>query len=64
MNQVFDILAEPESELDSAIRNLIEQRNAARKARDFALADRFRSQIYDLGYIIEDTREGTRWKKR
>ncbi len=64
MNQVFDILAEPESEVDSHIRELIEQRNDARKAKDFASADRFRSQIYEMGYIIEDTREGTRWKKR
>jgi cysteinyl-tRNA synthetase len=64
IDQVVDILAEPESEVDSHIRELIEQRNAARKARNFALADQFRSQIYEMGYIIEDTREGTRWKKR
>ena len=64
MNEVFDILAEPEAEMDSRIRELIEQRNAARKARNFPLADQFRAQIYEMGYIIEDTREGTRWKKR
>jgi len=64
INEVFDILAEPESEMDSRIRELIEQRNAARRARNFPLADQFRSQIYEMGYIIEDTREGTRWKKR
>ncbi|MBM3801321.1 MAG: cysteine--tRNA ligase [Acidimicrobiia bacterium] len=52
------------SEVDEQIRNLIEQRSQARSARNFALADQLRDRIYELGYIIEDTKEGIRWKKR
>ena len=46
------------------IRSLIEQRTQARKSRNFALADQIRDQIHELGYVIEDTKEGIRWKKR
>lgn len=52
------------SEVDEQIRRLIEQRTQARKSRNFTLADRIRDQIHELGYVIEDTKEGIRWKKR
>jgi len=45
-----------------AIEHLIEARNAARKAKEFARADELREQLTDLGVELEDTREGTRWK--
>ena len=64
IDRVFDILAKAESELEGRIQELIGQRNAARKARNFVLSDQIRLQIYEMGYIIEDTREGTRWKRR
>ena len=64
MNRVFDILEDSGSVVDGNIERLIEERLAARRARNFALADQIRSKIYELGYIIEDTREGTRCKKR
>ncbi len=64
MNRVFDILEDSGSVVDGNIERLIEERLAARRARNFALADQIRTQLYELGYIIEDTREGTRWKKR
>ncbi|MFN8008762.1 MAG: cysteine--tRNA ligase [Terriglobia bacterium] len=53
----------PESP-DEEIRKLIEARNLARKSKNFALADQIREQISKLGYIIEDTKEGVRWKKQ
>ncbi len=44
------------------IERLIEARNAARKAKEFARADELREHITGLGVELEDTREGTRWK--
>lgn len=49
---------------DERVESLIAQRNEARRNRDFALADRFRQQLLDLSVIIEDTREGTKWRRK
>ncbi|NKI35902.1 cysteine--tRNA ligase [Wenzhouxiangella sp. XN79A] len=46
------------------IEALIEQRNAARKARDFAAADRIRDALAERGIELEDGPEGTRWQVR
>ena len=43
---------------------LVEQRAAARKAKDFALADSLRDQINEMGYLIEETRQGTKLTKK
>jgi cysteinyl-tRNA synthetase len=45
------------------IDNLIEQRNAARAAKDFARADEIRDQLVDAGIELEDLRDGTRWRR-
>jgi len=50
--------------LDEEIGSLIAQRNKARADRDFALADKVRQQLSDMNVIIEDTREGTRWRHK
>lgn len=50
-------------ELDSEIEALIEKRQAARKAKDFKLADEIRGQLLDMGIVLEDTREGVKWKR-
>ena len=42
---------------------MIEKRQAARKERNFALADQIRDELLQKGIILEDTREGVKWKK-
>lgn len=49
--------------LDADIEELIEQRNEARKAKDFALADQIRDQLKEQGIVLEDTAQGVRWKR-
>src|SRR5215510_2666712 len=49
---------------DAQIEVLIQQRNAAKKARDFSKADAIRKQLADSGVILEDTKEGVRWKRK
>jgi cysteinyl-tRNA synthetase len=49
---------------DEEIEALISQRNEARKNRDFALSDKIRQQLLDRGILIEDTKEGTRWRRK
>ena len=48
---------------DDEVKALIEQRNAARKKRDFETADRIRDTLLDRGIVLEDKKDGTRWKK-
>lgn len=50
-------------DIPAEVTELIEQRKAARKAKDFALADSLRDKITALGYIVEETRQGTIVKK-
>ena len=47
---------------DEEIESLIASRNEARRKGDFALADQIRQQLLDRGVVIEDTREGTKWR--
>jgi cysteinyl-tRNA synthetase len=49
---------------DDEVNQLIEQRNAAKKARDFARSDAIRKQLADAGIVVEDTKEGIRWKRK
>lgn len=61
---ILGIITEKKKEiLDSDIEALIEERQAARKAKNFARADEIRDQLSDMGIILEDTREGVKWKK-
>ena len=49
--------------LDSDIEALIEERTAARKAKNFARADEIRDELLGKGIVLEDTREGVKWKR-
>jgi cysteinyl-tRNA synthetase len=49
---------------DADINRLIEERNAAKKARDFARSDAIRKQLSDAGIVVEDTKDGSRWKRK
>ena len=57
------ILDKKEELLDADIEKLIEERQAARKAKDFAKADEIRDKLADMGIILKDTREGVQWKR-
>ncbi len=61
---ILGIITEKKKEiLDSDIEALIEERQAARKAKNFARADEIRDQLSNMGIILEDTREGVKWKR-
>ena len=57
-------LEQKKDELDSEIEALIEQRQAARKAKDFQKADAIRDQLDQMGIILKDTREGVKWQRK
>jgi cysteinyl-tRNA synthetase len=57
------ILEKKEEILDKDIEALIEERQAARKARDFARADEIRDELLKKGIILKDTREGVKWQR-
>jgi len=46
------------------IEAMVRRRNEARRTRDFELSDQIRRQLLDRGVVIEDTREGTRWRRK
>jgi cysteinyl-tRNA synthetase len=49
---------------DEQVAELIEQHNAARKAKDFSRSDAIRKQLADSGILVENTKEGVRWKRK
>ena len=52
-----------DAELESYILAKIEERKAAKKEKDFARADAIRAELQEKGILLEDTREGVKWKK-
>ncbi|HUO33196.1 MAG TPA: cysteine--tRNA ligase [Bryobacteraceae bacterium] len=64
---VFDVLRPTEQSGqigDAEVEAQIQARNDAKKARNFALADQIRQDLLDQGIILEDTKAGTRWKRK
>ena len=57
------IVEEKEELLDEEIEKLIEERQAARKAKNFARADEIRNELLEKGITLLDTREGVKWKR-
>ena len=61
---VLGILTEKKEEvLDSQIEEMIAARQQARKEKNFALADEIRGKLQEMGILLEDTREGVKWKR-
>ena len=64
LTNVLGLLYNKENDdIPAEVADLVEQRRAARKAKDFALADALRDKITALGYTVEETRQGTIVKK-
>ncbi len=64
LGDVLGLTLKQEELLDEAVEKLIEERNAARKAKDYAKADRIRDMLLAQGIILEDTAQGTRWRRK
>ena len=62
-DKVLGILEEKEEKLSHELKKLINERETARKQKDFAKADKIRNQLKEKGIILEDTKDGVRWKK-
>ena len=61
---ILGILTEKKEEsIDSEIQALIEERQNARKAKDFARADEIRDLLIEKGIVLKDTREGVKWSR-
>ena len=56
--------AAPAGLSDAEIEALIAERDQARRARDFKRSDALRDQLAQAGIILEDTKDGVRWKRR
>ena len=50
--------------LDEEIQKLIDERQEARHRRDFKRADEIRDELVQLGIVLEDTKDGVRWKRK
>ena len=65
IDTVLNIFGEQKREiLDSEIQALLDQRQEARRRRDFNRADEIRTELADRGIILEDTKDGVRWKRK
>ena len=65
IDSVFNILGSPPREmLDEEIQRLIDERQEARRRRDFDRADEVRVELSERGIVLEDTKDGVRWKRK
>jgi cysteinyl-tRNA synthetase len=64
-DSVLNVFGKPQPELlDEQIQQLIDERQEARRRRDFARADEIRDQLSSLGIVLEDKKDGVRWRRR
>ena len=65
IDSVLNVIGPPQREmLDEEIQKLIHERQEARHRRDFARADEIRKQLAERGIVLEDTKDGVRWKRK
>ena len=65
IDTVLNVFGEQKREmLDSEIQSLIDERQEARHRRDFSRADQIRDELANRGIILEDTKDGVRWKRK
>ena len=65
IDTVLNIFGKQEREmLDSEIQSLIDERQEARRRRDFGRADEIRDELSSRGITLEDTKDGVRWKRK
>ena len=57
------IFEKKEDSLDAEVEKMIEERQEARKAKDYAKADAIRQKLLDMGIELKDTREGVKWNR-
>ncbi len=64
--EISELIGEPAPELESQVIQLVEERNRYRAAKQWQLADEIRTELAELGIILEDTPEGTitKWKRK
>ncbi len=62
-DKIFNVLNLEENKLDEDLQKLIDEREKARNEKDFVRADKIRTELKEKGIILEDTKEGVRWKK-
>ena len=63
LDQVLGVLPEAVDDLPADLRSLLDERAAARVARDWAASDRLRDELAARGVAVEDTRDGQRWRR-
>ena len=65
IDTVLNIFGEQQREmLDSEVQSMIDERQEARRRRDFGRADEIRDELANRGIILEDTKDGVRWKRK
>ena len=63
LDQVLGVLPDADEDLSPELRAMLDEREAARAARDWAASDRLRDALLEQGIAVEDTRDGQRWRR-
>jgi cysteinyl-tRNA synthetase len=63
LDQVLAVLPDADDDLAPELRSMLDERSAARTARDWAASDRLRDELLARGIAVEDTRDGQRWRR-
>jgi cysteinyl-tRNA synthetase len=63
LDAVLGVLPDPDEDVSPELRAMLDERAAARSARDWAASDRLRDELLEHGIAVEDTRDGQRWRR-